>query len=442
MKYKNKWCETKMTFHECELAILRHVVDEIETTQTQNIINDKNVKDMMKIVEQFIIHKKLICYGGTAINNILPKTKQFYNKDTEIPDYDFYSWNALDHAKKLADVFHRAGYTDIEAKTGIHVGTFKVFVNAISVADITYLPKSLFNSIQKEAIIIKGIRYSPPNLLRMNMYLELSRPAGEVSRWEKVLKRLTLLNECFPMKSALKCVFQRTEDKMYDIVRDSLIEQGVIFFGGYASNLYTKQTQISDFDALSNNPDECAMVVKNRMSDAGFHVKLIHHKEIGEIIPKSIELIVNNETVAFIYEPIACHSYNTVNIDGKLVNIATIDTCLSFYFAFYYADKPYYNKDRILCISELLFEIEQKHRLDQTGILNRFSMNCYGNQKTLEDIRAEKNDKYKQIKGKHSTEYEIWFLNYNPAAFLPKSTKASPYRTVNKRTKLRKTRKR
>ena len=32
------------------------------------------------------------------------------------------------------------------------------------------------------------------------MYLELSRPDGDVSRWEKVLKRLTLLNKNYPMK--------------------------------------------------------------------------------------------------------------------------------------------------------------------------------------------------------------------------------------------------
>ena len=40
------------------------------------------------------------------------------------------------------------------------------------------------------------------------MYLELSRPDGDVSRWEKVLKRLTLLNKHYPMKG-LNC---RVED--------------------------------------------------------------------------------------------------------------------------------------------------------------------------------------------------------------------------------------
>ena len=34
----------------------------------------------------------------------------------------------------------------------------------------------------------------------MAMYLELSRPKGDVSRWEKVLKRLTLLNKHYPVK--------------------------------------------------------------------------------------------------------------------------------------------------------------------------------------------------------------------------------------------------
>ena len=57
----------------------------------------------------------------------------------------------------------------------------------------------MMNAIKKEAIRVAGILYAPPNLLRMGMFLELSRPAGDVSRWEKVLKRLTLLNKNYPL---------------------------------------------------------------------------------------------------------------------------------------------------------------------------------------------------------------------------------------------------
>ena len=65
--------------------------------------------------------------------------------------------------------------------------------------------------------MVAGILYAPPNFLRMAMYLELSRPAGDVSRWEKVLKRLILLNKHYPLSSkecGEKNPFQREMDDM------------------------------------------------------------------------------------------------------------------------------------------------------------------------------------------------------------------------------------
>ena len=132
MSYKNENCTDEMTFEECELAILRHAVDETDKIQQEKIANSETIKNMITIVEAFLKEKKSICYGGTAINNILPKDAQFYNREIEIPDYDFFSPNALSDAKELADRFFAAGYKDVEAKTGVHVGTYKVFVNNFS----------------------------------------------------------------------------------------------------------------------------------------------------------------------------------------------------------------------------------------------------------------------------------------------------------------------
>jgi hypothetical protein len=101
-KYKPDVCNDDMTFDDCELAILRQAVEETEIAQGQQKVNSKDIKDMLQIVEEFIIDKKLICYGGTAINNILPSYAQFYKRDIEIPDYDFFSNDALNHAKELA----------------------------------------------------------------------------------------------------------------------------------------------------------------------------------------------------------------------------------------------------------------------------------------------------------------------------------------------------
>lgn len=204
-KYKNKICDDKMSFDECELAILRHAVDETDELQKQKIANSEDVKRMIEILEDFLIKKKLVCYGGTAINNILPKYAQFYNRDIEVPDYDFFSDNAMEDAKELSDLFYNSGYLETEAKSGIHKGTYKVFVNYIPMADITQIHPELYKSIKRESITIAGIKYAPPDYLRMSMFLELSRPAGDVSRWEKVLKRLTLLNKYYPLKSSIDC---------------------------------------------------------------------------------------------------------------------------------------------------------------------------------------------------------------------------------------------
>jgi hypothetical protein len=425
-----------MTFEECELAILRHAVDETDEIQKRKAANSDEVKHMIEIVETFLIRKKLICYGGTAINNILPKTAQFYDPSVDIADYDFFSQNPLDDAKELADLYYKSGYANVEARSGVHYGTFKVFVNYIPMADITYIPETIFKKLLKDAISIAGIKYCPADYLRMAMYLELSRPAGDVTRWEKVLKRLTLLNRHYPLKPPYNCGtvdFQRSVSKgfkhdierVYYIVRDALIEQGVVFFGGYAASLYSKYMpererrlveKIPDFDVISEDIERTAVILLERLKDAGFkNAVSILHDEIGEIVPKHVEIRVNRDTVAFLYEPIACHNYNKIIIDGKEIFVATIDTMLSFYLAFLYVDKPYFvfDKNRILCMAKFMFEVQQKNRLAQRGLLKRFSVECYGKQKRLEDIREEKTDMFKKLK-KGTREYEMWFLKYSP----------------------------
>jgi len=338
-----------LSFDECELTILRAAVDNVEEKHGTHIVNSDDVKKMIAVVEGFIRHKKLICYGGTAINNILPKQSQFYDKDMEIPDYDFFTSDALVDTKELCDLFAKEGFIEIEGKSGMHHGTYKVYVNFIPIADITLIPKELFTSLSKEAVHVAGILYAPPNYLRMAMYLELSRPNGDVSRWEKVLKRLSLLNKFHPLKSpdCKEGVFQRTienPEQMREIgesVKQTLIDQNVVFFGGYALSQYSRfmppelqtkvNNEIPDFDVFIENPEVVAQIVKERLEDINIkNVKVIKHEPIGELISVHYEVRVGKDMICFIYEPVGCHSYNVIKDKGYSINIATIDTILSF----------------------------------------------------------------------------------------------------------------
>ncbi len=424
-----------LSFADCELAILRMAVDEAEEKMGRRVVNSDDVQKIIDIVEEFIRRKKLICYGGTAINNILPEEDRFYNKDVEVPDYDFFSQNALSDAKELADIYYKKGFLDVEAKSGQHHGTYKVFVNYMAVADITAIPKEIYNALKDDAISVDGILYAPPNFLRMSMYLELSRPAGDTSRWEKVLKRLALLNKNYPITdvNCSEVDFQRAmenredEDQIYENVKNTLLNQGVVFLGGFANVLYSqympkklqvKLENIADFDVLSNNPEKTADIVKERLDDIGVkNVKIIKQSAIGEIVPEHYEIKIGKDTILFIYKPIGCHSYNLLIMNGKKVKVATIDTMLSFYLAFLYANRPYYNQfiDRILCMSKFLFDVQQKNRLAQKGLLKRFSITCYGHQESVEEMKAEKAAKYKEFKQSNNKKmFEEWFLNYKP----------------------------
>lgn len=451
---------------EKELDIIKENVEKLTTMTKRQEVGSQTVKDIIFIVEDFLRNNKLICYGGTAINNILPSKYQFYDYSVEIPDYDFFSKNAMEDAKRLADIYIQNGFSEVEAKSGMHVGTYKVYVNFIPIADITQLSNEIFDNLYDNTMDVFGISYTPPDYLRMSMYLELSRPLGDVSRWEKVAKRLELLNTAFPMKvkedcmkidfsQSLKCKGNNCglDEIQKSITLDHLIGLGVVFFGGYASSLYSKhmnpekQHKLKDvpyYDVISNNASRDAFLLKAKLKYEGFtDIKIKKHKSVSENIPEHFEISVDGNPVAFIYQALACHNYNIIVIDDTSINVATIDTMLNMYLAFLYSNDVHLNNVRIMCMAKFIFDLHQKNRLNQKGLFRRFNLPCIGYQETIMDIRRHKSEKYEELKNnKDVKEFERHFLRYVPEEVGDKSKKtvkssvkkkrASPNKTLKK----------
>ncbi len=450
-------------FEEKELQILRKATDTATSIVGKKLVQSDSMKSIINILEDFLRTHKTLCYGGTAVNNILPEQDRFYNKNIEIPDYDFFTPYAIEYARDLANIYYKAGYEEVEAKSSVHAGTYKIFLNFIPIADITYMDKSLFYNILKYSLKINAITYCPPNYLRMAMYQELSRPMGDVTRWEKVLKRIILLNKNFPLKGTMckNFDFQRKYEgseeeqyQLYEITKTSFINQGLVFFGGYAATLYSKYMpykerkqiyNIPDFDVLSENPQSSALILKEQLMFEGYTNIIINKKNsLGEFVDVHYEIIVNKDVIAVIYKTNACHSYNVININGQKIKIASIDTILSFYLIFIYADRPYYDENRLLCIAEYLFKVQLKNRLQQKGLLRRFSVTCYGKQETLEDIREAKSKLYAKVKSKEILRGSKIF-NTNFFRYIPKeirnnlnNNKHSKNINTNKNRKIKK----
>ena len=360
------------------------------------------------IIEYFIKSKKRVCYGGTAINSILPKSLQFYNEDTDLPDYDFFSPNPDEDIKAIVKILQEAGFREINERIGVHEGTFKILVNFIPIADITYLDKKVFSILQERAIRKDGIYYCDPDFLRMMMYLELSRPRGEVTRWSKVYERLLLLNHAFPSRP--KCSeLPRSPDiepEIREVILQYLINNNRILIGAevaaiYSFSLSMKKYQSPGIQWFVRNGGAVVFITPSILSDS-LEIRKVLGKDntdvevvkgTSEIVPDHVILRYKKRIVAILVEETACHSFNAIPLKGgKKLLIGSLDTMITFYMALHI-----FTKDSIrlgysiqcLCDRMVQMTIELRRRKKLTAF-PPFSITCTGYQKGISTLLRER----------------------------------------------------
>jgi Poly(A) polymerase catalytic subunit len=380
--------------------------------------SDPDVKKMIKIVREFIETHRVMCYGGTAINNLLPPEDQFYDFSMEIPDYDFFSETPQLHAAKLADRLAKAGFTSVEVKPGVHLGTFKVFANYIGVADVSHMEVTMFKKLWDEKITKDKIHYVPPNFLRMAMYLELSRPKGDVSRWKKVYKRLQLLNKHHPMTcpaGAEKLTDEFVDDAVRDEIRDVLIKDNLVLLGFNGSMVQEKTPRkwMLPLDILVT-PEKRTEVSKKIIGIFKKHetVKSREFPEFEELMPARTDIRNSKSVLVRLYETTACHSYHET---PSGLRVASIPTLLQFFLSAVYAPKEFLEaqpEQRFLCTAEHLVNLANTTSR-RYKILT--PLTCIGTQKNLVTMRAERSEIYNKLKdNRESREFLELFFSYVP----------------------------
>lgn len=381
-------------------------------------------KQSLAIVHQFLKDHPVMCYGGTAINNLLPPEDRFYNPETTVPDYDFYSKTPQEHAMILANKLSAAGVVNVEVKPGIHLGTFKVFADFEGVADITHLDSDIFDRLWKENVVVEGIHYVTPNFLRMSMYLELSRPQGDVSRWKKVYERLQLLNKHYPMTCPLKVPREDTEitESNRKKVESLLKNHNVVLVGITASQIHEGKTpKWSSPITILAEPDTLAKLTKG---------KDIETHEGSEILPSYTDVFdEDGDVFVRIHQTAACHSYNEM---ASGIKVASIPTMLQFVLAYMYSGAEEDEITHLMCVAQRLVDLANEKEKRRYALLT--PIDCIGTQETLIDMKKHKAELYEKLsKNKSSPEFLKYFFSYNP-----RSTKTQRARV---REQLHKTRK-
>jgi Poly(A) polymerase catalytic subunit len=387
--------------------------------------HNEDILQAIEIVEVFLRKKHRLCYGGQAINAHLPEKYKFYDPERTVPDYDFFSPQPDQDIRVLVQDLKKAGFQEISAREGMHEGTVKLYVDYIPVADITEIDPVLYRILSKREYRVNGISYMDIHTLRMMMYLELSRPRGEVERWPKVYERLMLLNTFAskrPCRTRAPLTHILSREKVEYVIQWAL-ENHRVFAGLDLVSVYRQQLhrhRIKKVEWLihtrkpilfySSTPKEDAEALregfeqidhherssKSQPSLPSYQIKTESKKGGGELLPTMTVLYQGKSPLVFLIHQTACHSYfqlpiATGSMKGETLRIASVDSLITLYFSMALLNSSYLDMVSMECLANELIQISIQMRTQPSSSPFPFiSLNCSGHQSSLPSlIRAK-----------------------------------------------------
>lgn len=405
-----------------DLIRINKVISEKQSWD-KRVLYEKYI-EMYHITKEFIKEKNLILYGGTALNMALPKNLRFYD-NYELPDYDFFSYDAKNHAKELADIYAAKCYKFVEVRPGIHNETYKVYVDFQPVADITDIPQRLFidlleTSMEERPTILKknpslDMNIAPLSFLRLAFHIELSRPEGFIERWPKIYSRMALFYSTYPLN------FEPCPDIFVPEPRTRIFELAQValnyckthmlpIMGLEAIKMYLKYhgTEIEDnvivdkgmalLEVISLDYERTVESIKlllSSMLEKDEKLTVTHHAPLNksELIPRHYVISLDSHNLGIMKRPLvvvysshACYSYK--ELDG--INVLSIDSMLSLMYAYTFSHRDYFEVSKVKCLINMLLNLQYKHLHSKKYVWRRFDLLCYGIQPKIEDVKKQR----------------------------------------------------
>lgn len=203
----------------------------------KNFFYKDNIR-AIDLVRKFVKERKRILYGGTAIDFALrvKGDKIYPDEFLAFPDLDFYSPDSVGDAYDLADVENEEGVPNISAIVAYHTQTMRVRFNTISVADISYAPRSVYEKMH--TIEYDGFRVIHPWHQYIDMHLGMARPFNNapreviLDRRNKDVERFNKLYPHYPVEVPEGLEWRRAEIAI-EVVPDNALLIGLAAFPLY-----------------------------------------------------------------------------------------------------------------------------------------------------------------------------------------------------------------
>jgi hypothetical protein len=222
------------------------IISQKKLTPTQD-----QMWSMIYVVRDFVKEKKRKIYGGFALNKLIesvdPRDKFYSDDDVKSWDIDFYSPDPIGDAKEIAKRLHEKGFCHVQARMAQHDETYKVFAETNDCADITYVPRNIYNKIPFKEI--DGMVYTGPHFMMIDYFRVITDPLTSYFRLDKTFTRLCLMMKHYTLPHITSAIDIIPPDRDLDIalhaIHTFLIgRESTIIVGMYAYNHFIKESGI------------------------------------------------------------------------------------------------------------------------------------------------------------------------------------------------------
>lgn len=360
---------------------------------------------------KYIKSKRVLLYGGMAINELLPKKDKIYSENV-LPDIDIFSENGKKQADEIVKHFIKKGYDKVATSysEALHENTYKVYIDSVQVFDITTISKKAFKRLSENSVRgPSGIKVVNPQFLRLSLHMIMSQ-SHDSRRWDKVFKRLITFYKYYPpqeCKSKVLVSNSSSNDsftKLHYIPEDVienvykfLEDKNVVLFGIHEILEYLKNYSGKKFLPANSKVAPVQVITENNLVDFGHN--LIKHLNVealsisqiykaDEFIPDHIIIKYKNHPCIEIYNAPVCMTY----IDIKKRKLASIHTIIRMYLSMVLSTYNHFETENhsLECLVNLLSIIQQKMSQSRKKIFQQLISDCYGPYHGLVTLRKER----------------------------------------------------
>jgi hypothetical protein len=364
--------------------------------------------------------KRVLLYGGAAINSLLPKESKFYDPN-ELMDLDVYTTDKMTLFETLKAAYVKAGYPLVNIFPAMNENTYKVQVEGMLVLDVHVLSKSYFDYLFKGSKVGDlGIRCTSVDYLRYTFYKQLSEPMTAY-RWKKVFERLMIFNKVYPPLSQcnqdtshiLTPVEEETYKKLYAYIKTTpylLLAADVFMIA--AGDTKRAPSRMPIRILVDENEEKVVQEFLHRFSELNLKAKCNTYKLTDDGEVKVCTFTMNKLPLLYIhFTNMRCISY--VSYNGT--RVASLPTLIRYYthIAFIHHRESSDQLKSTECLIHLLIALHLKSirskSLQQQGLFKQFITDCYGTEAGL--ITRKRNRLVKLLKKKYGESVYLELLH-------------------------------